>query len=173
MTLLRRTNLDILTQLHDLLGVISYEAYACPLALLHGSSVGQHVRHTLEFYQCLIEQVPRGLIDYDARSRDLRLETDTQFAQSIIELVLKNLHQLPENQTINLRTTLGREQTCIQTTIARELAYMAEHAIHHFAIIKIALNEQFPSIKLPLHFGIAYSTIKYQDSLNKSNTTCA
>ena len=72
MTLLQRTNLDVLLQLKDLLKIISPAAYSDPLPLLHGSSVGQHVRHTLEFYQCLFEQAPHGFVDYDARKRDRR-----------------------------------------------------------------------------------------------------
>jgi hypothetical protein len=162
MTLLNRTNFDILTQLHDLLGVISHEAYCCPLNLLHGSSIGQHVRHTIEFYQCLCEQAPLGFIDYDARARDLRLETDAVFAQSAIDALLQQIAQIRENQALKLQSSLGEEVAVIPTTVARELVYMAEHAIHHFAIIKIALREQFPQVSLPLHFGVAYSTIKYQ-----------
>jgi hypothetical protein len=167
MTLLKRANFEILTQLHDLLGAISYEAYCCPLNLLHGSSIGQHVRHTVEFYQCLCEQAPLGCIDYDARARDLSLETDAAFAQSAIDALLQKINQIPENQILQLQTSLSDEVVVIPTTTARELVYMAEHAIHHFAIIKIALREQFPQVSLPLHFGVAYSTIKYQSQ----NTT--
>ena len=162
MTLLKRANFEVLTQLHDLLGAISYEAYSCPLNLLHGSSIGQHVRHTVEFYQCLCEQAPLGFIDYDARARNVSLETDAAFAQSAIDALLQKIDQIPENQILQLQTSLGDEVVVIPTTTMRELVYIAEHAIHHFAIIKIALREQFPQVSLPLHFGVAYSTIKYQ-----------
>ncbi|TAG65626.1 MAG: DinB family protein, partial [Runella slithyformis] len=52
-----------------------------------------------------------------------------------------------------------------QTTLSRELVYIAEHAIHHLAILKIALRAHFPDIALPVHFGVAYSTVQYQNSI--------
>ncbi len=167
MTLLQRTNLDVLCQLKDLLNVISYEAYAGPLKLLHGSSVGQHVRHTLEFYQCFFEQAPQGFVDYDSRSRNLRLETDPDFSLSLVHQLAGELEKPIPTTSITLKTSFLEETAEeVQTGWARELVYMAEHAIHHFAIIKIALKEQFPEIKLPEHFGTAYSTLRYRNSVN-------
>jgi hypothetical protein len=164
MTLLQRTNLDVLLQLKDLLKIISPAAYSDPLPLLHGSSVGQHVRHTLEFYQCLFEQAPHGFVDYDARQRDLRLENDPAFSITKVDQLVEALKKtIPTNQIILKASFLENDTEEIQTTWARELVYMAEHAIHHFAIIKIALREQFPEIAVPIHFGVAYSTIKYRE----------
>lgn len=166
MNLLQRTNLDLLLQLRNLLTIISYEAYSSPLTLLHGSSVGQHIRHTLEFYQCLFEQAPHGFVDYDARNRDLRLENDPDFSLAFIHTLEEALTKTISNTPIILKTSfLGSQSEEIQTSPARELVYMAEHAIHHFAIIKIALKEQFPEIALPAHFGVAYSTIKYRENV--------
>lgn len=167
MTLLQQTNQHILTQLRDLINTVSYEAYSSPLALLHGSSVGQHVRHTLEFYQCLFEQVPLGFVDYDARNRDLRLETDLAFSTVFVEQLMEWLNQPIEEVYLSMKVFFGEESQEVQTTLTRELVYMAEHAIHHFAIIKIALKEEFPEITLPSNFGVAYSTIKYQKSLKE------
>ncbi|WP_428656944.1 DinB family protein [Runella sp.] len=167
MNLLQRTNLDVLFQLRDLLTIISYEAYSSPLPLLHGSSVGKHIRHTLEFYQCLFEQAPHGFVDYDARNRNMRLENDPAFSLSFIHTLEESLTKAIPQTPITLKTSfLGNESEHIQTSWARELVYMAEHAIHHFAVIKIALREQFPEITLPAHFGVAYSTIKYRESVN-------
>ena len=167
MTLLQQTNQHILSQLRDLLTTISYEAYCCPLALLHGSSVGQHIRHTLEFYQCLHEQSPLGFVDYDARSRNLRLETDLEFSAYFVEQLSSWLHQPIEDWYLSMNVFFGQESQKVQTTLMRELVYVAEHAIHHFAIIKIALKEEFPEIALSPNFGVAFSTIKYRESLEE------
>jgi hypothetical protein len=167
MTLLQQTNQHILAQLRDVLTAMSYRAYTCPLALLQGSSVGQHIRHTLEFYQCLHEQAPLGFVDYDARSRDLRLETDVAFSASFVEQLSTWLHQPIEDVYLSMNVFFGQECQQVQTTLMRELVYVAEHAIHHFAIIKIALKEEFPEIKLSPNFGVAFSTIKYQESLKE------
>jgi hypothetical protein len=53
----------------------------------------------------------------------------------------------------------------INTSLERELVYNVEHAIHHMAIIRIAIEREFPSIKLDKHFGIAFSTIRFRDDL--------
>ena len=50
----------------------------------------------------------------------------------------------------------------INTTLYRELQYNVEHAVHHMAIIKIALINNFGDVEIPASFGIAHSTIKYQ-----------
>ena len=63
MRVIQDTNQAILSQLSDLLNAISPESYTAPLLLLHGSSVGQHVRHTIEFYQCLFQQSEQGFVD--------------------------------------------------------------------------------------------------------------
>ena len=52
----------------------------------------------------------------------------------------------------------------INSSVERELAYNIEHAIHHMAIIKIAVNTVFPRVQLPQNFGVAYSTVRYQKS---------
>jgi uncharacterized damage-inducible protein DinB len=163
MTLLQQTNQHILSQLRDLLTTISYEAYTCPLSLLHGCSVGQHIRHTLEFYQCLHEQSPLGFVDYDARSRDLRLETDLEFSAYFVEQLSLWLHQPIEDVYLSMNVFFGKESQEVKTTLMRELLYVAEHAIHHFAIIKIALKEEFSEIELSPNFGVAFSTINHRE----------
>lgn len=167
MTLLQRTNLDVLFQLNELLTRISPAAYSTPLPLLHGSSVGQHVRHTLEFYQCLLEQAPLGFVDYDARRRDIRLENDLDFSLATTQILAEALGKTTLSTPITLKTSFAEnEPEEIQTSWSRELVYMAEHAIHHFAIVKMALREEFPELTLPANFGIAYSTVKYRTRQN-------
>ncbi|MDF7819507.1 DinB family protein [Runella sp. MFBS21] len=168
MNLLLKTNRDILSQIDELLQVISYSAYSSPLEVLHGSTVGQHIRHTLEFYQCLYQQAPLGFVDYDARLRDLRLETDLAFSRSLIHQLKNWLSESLLNTPLSMKVFLGNEdQSIIHTSLCRELLYMIEHAIHHLAIIKIAITGQFPKIQIPAHFGVAYSTLRYRESALK------
>ena len=37
-----------------------------------------------------------------------------------------------------------------------------EHAIHHMALIQVAVKNAFGHIELPPHFGVAYSTVQHQ-----------
>ncbi len=50
----------------------------------------------------------------------------------------------------------------IPSSVARELLYNIEHAVHHMALIQVAVTNAFPSIELPPHFGVAYSTVQHQ-----------
>jgi len=41
---------DMLSQLEDLISSLDQESYRKPLAILNGASLGEHVRHSLEFF---------------------------------------------------------------------------------------------------------------------------
>jgi uncharacterized damage-inducible protein DinB len=163
MNLLRLTNQHILSQLADLLEEMSDEAYTTALPLLHGSSVGQHVRHTVEFYDCLLQQSVQGYVNYDARQRDYRLENSLPFVRLSVEELVAKMAFINTDLPLQHHTTFGGElPQPVPTSLARELVYLAEHAIHHFAIIKIALREAFPEIPVSDQFGVAFSTLKYR-----------
>ena len=57
-----------------------------------------------------------------------------------------------------------KDSVKIKSSLERELAYNIEHAIHHMAIIKIAVQTVFPKVKLADNFGVAFSTVRYQKS---------
>lgn len=42
--------------------------------------------------------------------------------------------------------------------------YNIEHTIHHLALIKVGLKLVYPDLDLPNHFGVAPSTIKFQQA---------
>jgi hypothetical protein len=47
-------SLEIIAQLKDLLSTMDTAQYTQPLTVFNGGSLGQHVRHTVEFFQCFI-----------------------------------------------------------------------------------------------------------------------
>jgi hypothetical protein len=154
-----------LMALEQLLSVISDEQYARQIEHLGKSGIGSHTRHTIELLQCAISGYETGTIDYVNRKRDMRLETDRVFAlerlrqlQSSIKLADKTLKLVPE-----VFEGMGEEQQ-VATTFFREIIYNAEHAIHHLALIKVALVEMKLDV-VGKDFGIAYSTIRYKETL--------
>ena len=73
----------------------------------------------------------------------------------------------PDNRTLKLEAgyDLDKEEfVTIETNFLRELVYNIEHVVHHMAIIKIGIREAAPKVKLPHDFGIAASTIRYQET---------
>lgn len=159
-----KTNIDILTQLKSLLLQFTNEQYAQPLEVLSNNTVGKHVRHVVEFYECLLKGVHQQEINYDKRERNLQIERDITYTLSIIEGISAALEQQKTDVPIKLAMEYQANETFhVNSTYYRELVYNIEHAIHHFAILSIAVKTSFPNIKLDEHFGTAYSTIQYQE----------
>jgi uncharacterized damage-inducible protein DinB len=145
------------------LSQLKEEQYQAPQALLEGNSIGKHVRHIIEFYQCLLEGLPEGRLNYDHRQRQIRLEEDVYFAQQAIEELITQIERVLENPSLLLETCFGEEQPLqVPTNWARELAYNIEHTVHHLAILRVLVQAQYPDIQLPFGFGIAYSTLQHQ-----------
>jgi hypothetical protein len=160
---------DILAQLTSVVNQISPEDYSKPSATLGGSSIGQHLRHTLEFFFCFKSGCETGVINYDKRAHDKLIETDKFLALHAIAGVSDFLKNLKENTTLMLEARYDSQVdfTNIITNVSRELVYNIEHAVHHMAIMKIGIREVAPYIDLPANFGIAASTVQHQRAVHK------
>lgn len=159
-----------LAQIKDLLEIISLEDYTRKPDVLSGASLGQHVRHILEFYLLLISGSFTGTISYDKRERNLKIENDPDFAIQTVKNVLAGILTLCEDKPLKFDadyTTDGSTGNIIMSSVYRELAYCIEHSIHHQALIKSGLVAMGQSNLVDDNFGVAYSTIRYR------NTTCA
>jgi uncharacterized damage-inducible protein DinB len=162
---LKIVSTSILDQLAGVVAQLSDEEYARPLPVLSGNTIGRHVRHVLEFYELLVESTRTQRLDYDRRQRDPRLEMDTEEVLRRIALLNQAVQQLDLPRSLSLTANLSEGGTgclAIPTTVARELLYNTEHAIHHMALIQVALRNTFPGIVLPPHFGVAASTVRHQ-----------
>ena len=154
------------------LGDIDPDIYRMPLELLFNASIGQHTRHFVEFYQCLIDQCTGDSpkINYALRSRDPRIEEDPRFTSKLIRDIQKHLPGLDETKACRLICDEHVDdiaEMSVESNLSRELLYNIEHTVHHLAIIKIGLNAIAPQITLPSHFGVAPSTIRHKEK------TCA
>lgn len=129
------------------------------------NSVGKHVRHILEFYELLLNSIQNSHLNYDYRQRDLVLEVDSDVAFQRISHIDRAISQLDLALPLTLEADLsvgGAKSILILTSLARELLYNVEHTIHHMALIQVAVKNALQHIELPLHFGVAYSTVQYQ-----------
>ncbi len=155
-----------LNDLRHYLEVIDPVLYQAPLELLSGSTIGQHTRHIIEFYNCLLEQnalAETPVINYAKRVRDIRIETAPDYALSCVNQINQKIQEvdLRKNCFLNCEEH-GQKSLQVSSTIERELIYNIEHTVHHLAIVKIALKATAPSIDLPEHFGVAPSTIHHR-----------
>lgn len=153
-------------QIAHLLGLIPDEAYSRPLPVFNGSTLGQHFRHIFDFYDCLFRSAPSGEVDYAARRRDSRVESDPQYARSLFGLLEQQVQGLEDAQHIQVRadfsTLPGAVRPFVASSVGRELMFAHDHAIHHLALIRIGLAEALPGLQLDEKLGVAPSTLKYR-----------
>jgi uncharacterized pyridoxamine 5'-phosphate oxidase family protein len=164
-----------LIQLQDAVLQLTNNDFTTPLDILSGSTLGMHVRHILEFYECMINGEIAGVIDYDGRKRNLMIENDKAFAIHIIQNHVENISLISENKTMVLLTSQTTENKTIEinTNTFRELTYLIEHTIHHMAMLKIAFKIVYPHIELSEEFGVAYSTLKYKKIVYSNLSTAS
>ena len=156
--ILSKLNWEVLEELSGFLSQLKESDYANLSPVLKTASIGQHVRHILELYDCLQNQYPSGIICYDKRKRDQALETEVNVALNKIAAIQAKL-DFPDKE-LSLKVDAGLASQFIQSSYHRELFYNLEHCIHHQALIKIACN-QLEYIQLPSSFGVAKSTLAY------------
>ena len=68
----------------DLCERLDDQQYCYNSKLLNGASIGQHLRHSAEFYLCLFQGIATQTVNYDERKRDLLIETDRKHAIKIL-----------------------------------------------------------------------------------------
>jgi uncharacterized damage-inducible protein DinB len=154
----------VLTQLQQVLDQMNDQEYSKKLRILSGNTIGKHVRHILELYDCLVTGSPQQSVNYDKRKRNPELEEVVLVASKKIEEVIAAV-LLMEDGPMTLWAGFHHDKELmhkINSSVFRELAYNIEHSIHHMAIIKMALQIDFPFIHTSEEFGIAPSTIRYQ-----------
>jgi uncharacterized damage-inducible protein DinB len=157
----------ILGQLTELVKQLSEQDFTRPIPTLSQSSIGQHLRHTLEFFVCLEHGFERGVVNYDKRAHDKLIETDKFIALSVLERISDFIAKQHANTPLKLEVgyDLSKEDfVTVDSNYQRELIYNIEHAVHHMAIMKIGVREAAPYVALPPDFGVAASTIRYQET---------
>lgn len=156
---------EILNQLAELVSHLKDNDFSKPSKTLSNSTIGQHLRHTLEFFVCLEQGFAKGIVNYDKRSHDKLIESDRFLALNSIEKIQAFIGSQKEDQPLQLEVGYNsdnEEMVIIETNFFRELTYNIEHAVHHMAIMKIGIHEVAPYISLPADFGIAVSTLRYK-----------
>ncbi|HVD97884.1 MAG TPA: hypothetical protein VNB90_06740 [Cytophagaceae bacterium] len=157
----------VLNQLSEAINLLEHAEYKKPLDILSGSTLGQHVRHVIEFYQCMLKGYETGVINYDLRVRDKMIEESREFALQCIHKIMYDLTIVAQSKTIILEVAY-EETTALPTTFERELVYNIEHAIHHMALLKIGIKEVNAALTLPAEFGVAASTIRHQQHVHRN-----
>ncbi len=164
-----QTNAEyIFNQLTDLLDHLSDDQYISTPEIFSGASVGKHYRHIIEFFQCVSLAGATDTICYDNRLRDVRIENSRALAKELLSDLKQDLATMDNEKRLtlvgDLATSYSSENSYMLTSLFREFHYAVEHAIHHMAIIKMGVTQSFPDVVIATEFGVAPSTLRYQQS---------
>lgn len=160
---------NVLHQLKNTLIQLDENEFAMPLDILGKSSIGEHTRHIIEMFEKPIKEYELGIIDYDNRARNVRIQTEIEFAVECINNIFLEIEKPNKSIAIAYKldaTPVNEKVTelqyeIIQSNYFREILYNIEHCIHHQALIKIGLKAMNINI-VDENFGVAKSTIKYR-----------
>ena len=153
--------ITLLEQLRDVTTLLPAELYrAQPAPGVSGSS-GAHVRHTLDHVSSLLVALEGGDLLYDNRARGTTLEVDPAAAVNEVERLLDRLacgSLAATDRAVTFATliALDRPAVLVRSTLARELAFVIQHTVHHCALIALLLEWQ--GVPTPYGFGVAAST---------------
>ena len=145
--------INVLQQLPDSV------SYCNQCEALSNATIGQHTRHIIELYQCLLAGYPSGKINYDDRKRNPLYENDTNASIAVIKEIQQHLQQ--PDKPVNIFCGADDNSVCIESNYYREVLYNLEHCIHHQALIKVALLT-IKNINIDSSFGVAPSTLQYR-----------
>ncbi|WP_348672506.1 hypothetical protein [uncultured Abyssibacter sp.] len=134
------------------------------LSASHYSLVGPHLRHIVDHYRCLLAGLPAGEVDYDARERCRETELSIAKARRVIGQLQAELEALSSGDdvslTVRLATDADRPSIVSRSSLSRELQFVQGHAVHHFALIRHALDSL--GTQLPDSFGKAPATLRHE-----------
>jgi hypothetical protein len=167
-------NLIVLGQAVELLAAIEDTTYATGGVPAGGSPIGAHFRHVFDHYHAFLAGLATDEIDYDARQRQVPLETDRLLALATARGLITDLGRLPAELgarpvRITLRSVAGHDETpdWSMSSVKRELQFLVSHTVHHYALIKELLRRE--GLTTTDDFGIAPSTL----AALRSSSTCA
>ncbi len=156
---------DILAQGELLLVSLNRADYARKIPVAFNGSIGGHYRHCLDHFLSLLGGLEGNFVDYDHRQRDPRIESDPEFALSLTRELRGTLEQMDPgalDAPVAARCEVSYEHgdsPVTRSTLGRELVYAIAHGIHHYALISVMAR--LVDAKLPLHFGVAPSTVAH------------
>ena len=135
-------------------------------SLQGNSSIGSHIRHIIDRFNCFIDGVAIGTVDYDQRNRDPSLELNRKAASdalaAIKEKLVTDTSLFSNDLSVIESVDAGCDSVKVSSSIERELMGLVSHTIHHLAIIAMLLRTQGCDVGDVV--GKAPSTLKFENS---------
>jgi uncharacterized damage-inducible protein DinB len=135
-----------LGELMSLVLSLPHEVYALRTSRVSGS-IGEHVRHVLDHIASLVASGPSAVLSYDHRTRGTAVEAEPSAAvreMMRLDAALERWTDRPLDEPIAVAAVLSTDGCSVRgwSTLARELAFVMSHTIHHQAIVALLLEQQ-------------------------------
>lgn len=150
-----------LDELMRLVSALPAEAYRARPSRVSGS-VGEHVRHVLDHVSSLVTGDRSAVLTYDHRMRGTAVETEPHAAvreMARLDAALDRWAERSLDEAVAVAAMLSANGRAItgRSTLARELAFVMSHTVHHQAIVALLLEQQGAAVP-DRRFGYAAST---------------
>ncbi len=134
-------------------------------ALDYAATIGPHLRHVLDHYDCFLDGLDRARVDYDMRLRDVETEQHLALAQRRLSRTIARLGALPgtgmpRQLRVNLATSTASPGITTWSSPDRELQFLQSHAVHHYALMKVLAQQA--GLEVRREFGVAPSTLQHE-----------
>ena len=133
-----------------LLNSISDNQFSDTSVAPYYSSIGGHIRHILDIFDCIFDGLETKQVNLAARKRNELAEINTTVALDYFDRILSKLKGLENtklDQIIEVSDDLGKGVIVQKYTLGSALIQAHSHAIHHFASIGYIISQM--GINLP------------------------
>ncbi|MDY7393755.1 DinB family protein [Aureibaculum sp. 2210JD6-5] len=145
-----------------LLNAISDAQYSNTSVKPYHSSIGIHMRHILDMFDCIFCGLDSKKINLTERKRNELAEQKTTIGLAYFDEIinkLRSLNNVDLDQIVDVSDDLGLGMVTTKYTLASILTQAHSHAIHHFASIGYIISQL--GIELPdADFGYNPTTPK-------------
>ncbi|WP_139959243.1 DinB family protein [Flavicella sediminum] len=121
-----------------LLNTITEEQYKDISVAPYYSSIGGHIRHIMDVYDCVFEGLPSGTIDLTARKRNPMAEQQLNYGIAYIQEIIEKVEGLDSDdfqKLVQVSDDLGEGVFEATYTLSALLIQSHSHATHHYASI--------------------------------------
>ena len=161
MNIIIQSTLKTLQKSHYILSNLSNEQLSDTSVSPYYSSIGSHMRHILDFYNCILNKDLKNRIDLTARCRNKEVENCSHLALKYLNNIVGKLKIFNEDldDIVIVTDDLGLGKVEMTYTLAAAFSQANSHTIHHYAIINYILDG--------LHINLEDSDLGYNPTTPK------
>lgn len=167
MDIIIQSNLKTLQKAKILLNNLQDDTLCNASIAPYYSSIGTHLRHILDFYDCIFNITPNNEVDLTARKRNKNVESKCYSAENYLDSIINKLNALELDMKVKVSVidNLGLGKAKIEYTFGALFSQANSHAIHHYAIINYILDRLGISMN-DKTFGFNPTTPKHEANWN-------